>query len=403
MTNVPEKLHAQLGASSAHRWMACPGSVKLSSGRPTYETEHSRAGTAAHHIAEKCLNDGIKAKTFIGMELEGVEVDEHMAEAVQIFVDYCTAFTRMPGAKVFIEKQFSLGKLNPPGQMFGTTDFAAYLPGNRQLHVVDYKNGSGVVVEAVGNPQLRYYGLGALLALQDELGAVPVDEIILTIVQPNAFHPAGVVRSDHISYTDLLDFADELLAAAKRTGDPDAPLVAGSHCRFCPASAICSAQREFVQDTAQLVFAEADETSAPPAPESLSPEALSHIMRHLGRLEQWAADVRAYARQELERGAITSEQLGYKIVEGRATRRWASDGQIEKWLREKGYADEEIYTSKLKSPAQVEKLMGKDKKSIPSDFVTVERGLQMVPNSDKREAVALAAPDVFEALPPGSE
>ena len=238
MTNVPTKAHAQLGASSAHRWIACPGSVQLSSGRPTYETEHSRRGTVAHHVIERCLKENLKSKVFLGTEIDGIEVDENMVESTQVFLDYITTLTKIPGAIWFSERQFSLAKLNPPAAMFGTADVIVYLPSLRQLHVPDYKNGSGVVVEAKGNPQLRYYGLGALLELQDELGPVPVDEIILTIVQPNAFHPAGVVRSDHIAYTELLDFADELIAAAKRTGDPDAPLVAGSHCRFCPASAV---------------------------------------------------------------------------------------------------------------------------------------------------------------------
>ncbi len=85
---VVEKAHSELGASIAQRWMACPGSVRLSRGQPNYETTHSRAGTAAHALAEKCLRTGAIPETFLGMTIEGVEVDEQMVDAVTMFVDY---------------------------------------------------------------------------------------------------------------------------------------------------------------------------------------------------------------------------------------------------------------------------------------------------------------------------
>lgn len=399
MTLVPEKLHAELGASVAHRWMACPGSVQLSRGRPTYDNEHSIRGTVAHHMIEKCLKEGIKPKVFLGTTIDGIEVDEDLVEGVSVFLDAVAPTLKIPGAMSWPERKFSLNKLNPPGPMFGTSDLPVLIPSMRTLAVYDYKNGYEIV-EARNNPQLKYYALGAVLDLEDELGRLDIDTITLTIVQPNAFHPAGVVRHDTISYVDLLDFAGELIDAARKTLEPDAPLVAGPHCKYCPASAICPAQRDYTQETAQLVFAEAE--SAPPAPETLTPDALAFIMSRLPQLEQWAADVRQHAQHLLERGDITPEVLGQKLVEKRPTRRWVSETQVERFLRDKGYADEEIFSQKLKSPAQVEKLMGKDKKSIPTDFVIKESsGATMVPLSDKREAVSLAAPDVFEALPSG--
>ncbi len=400
-TNLPEKAHAELGASVAHRWMVCHGSVQLSRGRPNFESAHSRAGTCAHHVAYKCLTEKVKAKVYLGSEFEGIEVDEDMVEAVQVYLDYCNALMLYPGARSWPEKQFTLGALNPPGPMYGTSDFPCYIPSVRELHVVDYKNGSGVVVEAKGNKQLRYYALGAVLALEAELGPMDIDQIVLTIVQPRAFHPQGVVRHDHISYVELLEFANELIDAARKTLDPNAPLAAGPHCRFCPASAICPAQRDYTQETAQLVFADAD--SAPPAPASLTPDALAFILSRLPTLEQWATDIRAHGQRLLETGEVTPEQLGMKLVEKRPTRKWVSESQVESFLKDaKGYAAEEIFTQKLKSPAQIEKVMGKDKKSLPAEFVVkVSSGHTMVPLADKREALVLGAGEVFEALTPG--
>jgi hypothetical protein len=398
---VPEKLHAELGASVADRWMNCPGSVRMSRGMPNNETEHSRAGTCAHHVAEQCLKTGVDAAAFIGMTFESTEVDEEMAENVQVFVEYCRGLTAEPGANWWTEKKFSLAPLKPVGPMFGTSDFACYLPETSTLHVVDYKNGF-TLVEAVGNPQLRYYGLGAALEIEPILRRLghTLENVQLTIVQPRAFHPRGVVRHDNVSYVELLDFADDLLTAAKLTQEPDAPLKAGAHCRFCPAAGICSAQRDWVQDHAQLVF-EAD-MPALPAPEAMTPVQIAKLLAALPHVEEFGKAVRAHAQRLLETGEISPEAIGQKLVEKRPTRKWTAPESVERFLREKGYSDDEIFSMKLKSPKQIETMMGRDKKSIPADFVIKESsGVTMVPLSDKREAVSLAAADVFEALPPG--
>jgi hypothetical protein len=398
MASVPDKAHAELGASVADRWMNCPGSVRLSRGQPNYETEHSRAGTAAHHVAQMCLERIVNADTFEGMEFEGIEVTEEMVEAVQVFVDYCRSLRADPDSRSWVEEKFSLASLNPPGPMFGTTDFAAYDPATKTLHVVDLKYGKGVVVEAKGNPQLRYYGLGAVLAVG---GGLEIEHVQLTIVQPRAFHPEGVVRHDNIDYLDLLDFADDLMTAAKRTLAPDAPLHAGKHCRFCPAAGFCPEQREMVQALAQVSF-EADVPVAPPDPATMSISVLANVLEHLGVVEDWAKQVRLHAQRQLEEGSVSPEALGQKLVAKRANRRWASETQVEKWLVEKGYEPEEFLNQKLKSPKQIETMMGKAKKEIPAEFITKpDTGYTMVPLSDKREGISLAAQDVFPALPPG--
>jgi hypothetical protein len=400
VTTLPEKLHAELGASVAKRWMSCPGSVRLARGQPNYESEHSRAGTAAHAVAEMALNRGLPAGTWLGTQVEGVEVDHDMVEAVSVFVDYCR--TLMNKADRFgIEQRFSLAALNPPGQMFGTADFWALA--QRILDVADYKNGSGVVVEVKDNPQLKYYALGVLLSLPP---GTEVDEIRITIVQPNAAHPEGVVRSDTISYPDLLAFAGELMDAARATLDPNAPLNAGSHCRFCPASAICPAQRDQVQALAQVAFADMP-LDVPPPPGVLTSDDLGDFIAKLPILEQWAKDVRAEGLRRLEAGETIP---GLKLVQKRATRQWVSPEETQRWLiDDQGFTPEEVFDMKLKSPAQVEVLLNGGKKTkaksrmqLPEDMVeSKSSGYTLAASTDKRPAVALAAQDVFEALPSG--
>ena len=396
VTSVPEKVHSELGASVAHRWMNCPGSVQLSRGQPNYGNEHSRAGTAAHAVAEMALRKGVDADLWIGTSVEGVEVTEDMAAGVQVYVEYCRGLIGDPDSvtQFGIEERFTLAELNPPGPMFGTTDFWCYDPMNEELEIVDYKNGSGVVVEVKGNMQLRYYALGAVLKLGK--GRV-IGTVKTTIVQPNAPHVDGVVRSVTFDYLDLLAFAGELLAAARRTLAPDAPLVPGKHCRFCPASAICPAQREQAQALAQVAFADMP-LDRPPAPESLPPEILGDILDKLPILDDWMKSVYAHARHELEQGRPVH---GRKMVAGKRSRDWADEKETEDFLLGKGLAEEELYKPRtLKSPAQVEKAIGK--KHLPAELVAWKDGnTQMVSVNDPRPALALSPGDVFLALPSG--
>jgi len=265
------------------------------------------------------------------------------------------------------------------------------------LHVVDLKYGQGVVVEATGNKQLRYYGLGALLSLSREF-AKEVNTVTLTIVQPRAAHAAGPIRSETLPVEELIGFAGELLAAARTTQEPDAPLNPGSHCRFCPASGICPAQREHAQMIAQMDFADAP-LAQPRAPETMTTTELVRVLDLVPMLEHWAAAVRAHVQAKLERGDVVP---GYKLVERRATRKWADETAVVEWLHGKSLGDDEIMISKLKSPAQIEKLVGK--KNLPADFVSkVSSGYALAPDADARPEVQVNPGEEFLAITAGTE
>ena len=47
--------HSPLGASGAHQWMACPGSVIASIGHDNESSLEAMTGSAAHVIGEICL------------------------------------------------------------------------------------------------------------------------------------------------------------------------------------------------------------------------------------------------------------------------------------------------------------------------------------------------------------
>jgi RecB family exonuclease len=214
--------------------MACPGSVRASEGIPDRPSVYAEEGTAAHVEAARCLRARTRAAD----------------PAVQLFVDTVRALVDR-GDRLLVEHRVDLSPLRPPVAMFGTADAIVLKRKPRQLHVLDFKFGEGVPVEAENNPQLRYYGLGALLALSaDQV----IDGVTLTVVQPRAPHPAGPVRREALLALELTAWRHELLTAAHRAVAPEAPLVPGPWCRFCPAQPTCPALRAQSLATAQDEF-----------------------------------------------------------------------------------------------------------------------------------------------------
>lgn len=375
--------------------MACPGSINLSrtlphaggSGTSIYAAE----GTAAHALAEVCLRKEQDPNVFIGVSFNGVEVTEDMADFVRIFVDYCNVIGE-PAERRWVEHRFNLGALNPPGPMFGTADFVAYDLNTRELEVVDLKFGVGVVVQVEGNKQLPYYGLGA--ALSPDMAGLAIDTVKLTIVQPRAGHPDGVIRSVTMTLDELLGFTGELMDAARATQNPHAALNAGPHCRFCPASGMCPEQVAQAQRVAMVEFKDMP-LDAPPTPETLPAELFAEMLGKLHILDDWMSAMRAVATQRLERGVPVA---GFKLVAKRATRKWINEAEAIQWLLADGATTQRIMDSKLKSPAQIEKVVGKT--HLPADLVSKESsGTSMVADSDPRPAITLGRE--FVALPSG--
>ena len=73
-----EAAHAELSASSAHRWISCPASISASRGIADSSSAAAEEGTAAHELAERCLRDGTDPRDAIGNIFNGFVVDEEM-------------------------------------------------------------------------------------------------------------------------------------------------------------------------------------------------------------------------------------------------------------------------------------------------------------------------------------
>lgn len=294
--------------------------------------------------------------------------EEHF-RACRVYIDYVMDLQKRTRGKLYVEQQVSLASISP--EMFGTVD--ALIPDlkNGVLHVIDFKYGAGITVEVKGNLQLKAYALGALLSLRLK----GIETAFITIVQPRAFHPEGTIRSQEIPVTDLLNFAGELEEYAKAASVKTPIFESGDHCRFCPAAAICPTLNQETNSLAAQAFSSA---------KSYEPEKLSAVLDRLPILEAWIKSVRDFAFSELDSG----EKIpGWKLVPKRAIRKWKDEQQVVEYLTGVcGYAEEEIFDKKLKSPAQAEKLLGTRNKAALEDLVSAESsGLTLAPDTNGRE------------------
>lgn len=393
-------IHSELGASQASRWIPCPGSVALIATLPPGidggGSWYAQEGTAAHELARKCLMDKpgelLDPASFVGTEIEGFDVDFEMVEAVRVYLDYCWSIVNEGPVMYWVEKRFSLEQLNPPAPMYGTADFSGYNEDTCILKVVDLKYGKGVRVEVQGNPQTRYYGIGSILSIQKQLGRAEIKGVELTIVQPRAYHPDGFIRTEVMDYQDLLFYSRDLLDHAHKTMNPNAPRVAGDHCRWCNAAAICPEKKELATEVARSEFAVVEAIN-PPLPESLSIEEVSYILTQLPALEEWIGQLRSYAYDMLKTGENVP---GFKLVAKRANRKWKDETTVKEWADMIGINLDDLYEKKFLSPNKTEIKFGK--KNVPEElWHQPSTGSTLAAEVDTRPGINAA--DEFKGLP----
>jgi hypothetical protein len=355
------------------RWSRCPGSVRLSEGIPPTTSSYAEEGTRAHELAAALLDEN-----WIPDEVLAA-ADAEMYEAVQVYVDAVKEASVQ--AKRLIEHRFDLSSLYPG--LFGTCDAVIFDRRFKTLRVFDYKHGAGIPVEVVEdgvpNLQLSYYGLGALISTD-----FPCDWVELVIVQPRCAHPDGPIRRHTFPAIDMLDFATDLKTFAEKTADPNAPLVPGDHCRFCPARPICPKLQEAALEAGRAHFQ--DLTKAEMR-HLLTPEKLVKALALLPQLESFISGIRELAYSELQAGRPVP---GWKLVQKRATRRWRDEKDAEKFFRENFPQVTDLLFEKpsLKSVSQVEKALTKKLHSRFKDLVEpVSSGTTLVPRSDPRQEV----------------
>lgn len=363
--------HAILSASSSHRWLHCLPSARLELEFENTNGEAAKEGTAAHALSEHKLKKALRIRS----KRPTSEYDsDEMEECTDAYVDFIMEQVELARKSctdpiVLIEQRLDFSCYVPDG--FGTGD--CVIISDDRLHIVDFKYGMGVLVDAEDNPQMKLYALGAL-EIYDSL--YDIKEISMTIFQPRREN----VSTWTVPVEELKAWAEEeLKPKATKAYQGEGEYMPGPWCTFCRASTRCRARADENLKLAQMEF------KMPPL---LTDSEIEKVLTILPDLTKWANEITAYATDAAVNHG--KEWHGFKVVEGRSVRKYKDENAVAEKAVISGYKD--IYRKSLIPMTEMQKLMGKTKfEEILGNLIYKPPGKPtLVPNSDKRPAMNVA-------------
>lgn len=367
---MPPNNHAILSASSSHRWLNCNPSARLELEFEDRETTAASEGTAAHALCEHKLKRRLKLRSDRPVsEFDNDEMEQHTDDYADFVMEQVTRERRRDAeTQVLIEQRLDFSCYVPDG--FGTGDCVIVSKG--RLHIIDFKYGQGVLVDAEENPQMKLYALGALREFGEKY---QIKRVKMTIFQPRREN----VTTWETTVCRLKRWADkDLKLKAEKAYNGEGNYCPGEWCLFCKAAVKCRARAEEKLRLAQSEF------KLPPL---LTDAEIEAVLEKLPDMKKWADEIQDYALTSALNG---KEWKGFKLVEGRSVRKYSDEDEVAKAAMSAGYND--IYKKSLISITDMERLMGK------KDFATILGGLivkpqgkpTLVPDTDKREAITVS-------------
>ena len=372
-----KRKHAVLPASSSARWIACTRSALLNLQTDEEYSPYAAQGTDAHAVCEHLIKKALGRKSRDPTP-DLTWYDQEMLECAEGYRDF--VLEQIEEAKMLssdpyvgIEQRLDYSKWVPEG--FGTGDCVIIADG--LLHIIDYKYGVGIPVAAEKNSQLMCYAVAALDTFE---GIYHMERVKLSIYQPRREN----VCTWETTKDELLKWANEVLApAATLALNGKGEFKPGSHCTFCKVKETCRARAEEEMKLMKYEFAD---------PEFLSDDEIALILPVIDNLTAWTSDVKEYALKKALSGVHFK---GFKVVEGKANRKYIDEGAVAQRLSEAGC---DPYEKKVKGITTLSRELGKKR------FETLLEGLLfrpkgnpvLVPESDKRPEYVTVTNDDFE-------
>ena len=370
--------HALLSASASKQWLNCPPSAKLCANVEDKSSPYAQQGTDAHELCEykvllktsgKAQWDPTEHLTYYDAEMENCteEYSNYVLEEFLKAKEHCS------DPEILVEQRLDFSRWVPEG--FGTGD--CIIVADDVIHIIDFKYGLGVLVEAEGNPQMMCYALGAL-DIYD--GIYDIKTVKMTIFQPRRDN----VSSYEMNKADLLHWADTILSpTAKLAYEGKGNFKAGNHCQFCKVKATCRKRAEYNLELAKYDFE---------MPSHLEDTEIAAILPKVDELVSWVNDIKEYALQQALSGTVYD---GYKVVEGRATRKYTDEDAVAFTVKDHGF---DPYEKKLLGITAMTSLLGKQKfNELLGGLIEKPQGKPtLVPATDKRPALNTAKDDFNE-------
>lgn len=394
--------HAVLGPSGAHRWMNCPGSVRVAAQvqqDPGSTSPAALEGTIAHALMEiegRYAFGQITREEYL-LEYEawrlstGYDLDRvgEMAAHIEEMINFLKGrMTTLINGSILFEKRMSSGITG----VWGTSDVVMYDAAS--IEIWDLKYGMGHLVKPEDNEQLMLYALGAL----DNYGDIFADTtaVIIGIYQPRI---AGGIDWWETTPEHLRTWREEVArpAAALAMTD-DAPIIPSEKaCTWCPARGECEVRAKWVVG---------EDFGAPyvevQRPDLLDEAEMAMVLDRIPAIEKWCKDVQEAA---FTRVYTNGEEIpGWKAVRSGGRRTIKDHAAAIQTLIDAGYSAEEVATFKTKSLGDLEKLLKRKHAEVYAGQVGApepptleevlgnligkgEGSVSLVKASDKREAV----------------
>ena len=345
--------HSLISPSNFERRMLCPGSLNAEKDLPEQTSTYAQMGTLLHErtvLYHEYLKFSEATKLQYNEQAKVKWSDGLFEDDKNAVIGAANYFQKLKNEKshTVILAEFHEMKCNLSfiyHDMKGTADSVLLMldikTQNVEVHVIDYKFGKGVVVDAYKNFQLLMYAIGVL---HDDKIKKIIDgrqhSVHVHIVQPFIRNSRwDLTLIDTVCYINNIDRYKKIAEAcygpnAKRTPDKKA-------CQFCKAKPTCYALAKTVPKLDTDVF-------------DLEDDEISKIYDNRDLIKMYLTSIEEYIRNKIS----TTGFDGYEIVPKMSNRKWTSEAskELPKLLGDNAY---EI-TKKLIGLGKAEKLLDKE-------------------------------------------
>jgi hypothetical protein len=382
--------------SQAERFFNCPGSVKEQK-KIDFEEESSPyaiEGVAVHELAAMCLQKKCFADDFLGEILEiKYGTEHHEIEVTQDFVDAVNLYRQtilevlnaegLDEGVLDVEQYDTLDDVLTEGKKpYGGTVDCRFIAGTT-LHVVDLKGGRGVIVSPEENKQCLSYAVKAV-----EQAGMFIDKVKLWIIQPLA-REGDYVKTWETTPERILSFKVELMEAIQRTKAKSPALQQGSWCKWCLAVGNCPAIRGEITKQAGAVMPNIQQYF--PSPKTLTGDQIGRALPALYMLKDYLEGLEGYALSLLRKG---EDVPNFVLVRGSKNRIWRDEQAVIDFLSSKYDEGKYMTEPKLRTVAQVEKVVGKGELD---DYIMKPEGeLKITLQKEVKDHINRSVEEVFK-------
>ena len=367
--------HSKFSPSQLSRIIACPASVKVCDSVPDPGSSvYAEEGTLLHGYMDQLMHGEIVEHSITNHEHQ---------YACRTALNYVQNIIDTRGKAAAWSTEIAVLVDDCP-EVFGTADLVVYNRETGTLDVIDYKFGGSVFVEVENNTQFLAYAAGVMDVFK--LHNI-VHTVNMHVVQPRMDN----MKMWSVSANYIHEWVDTVLKKAVLLSQADEPQFHPSQdaCRWCRGKAVCPACHEAASINASVVFDAFKEVQSDNF--IVSQERVLAFYNSIAELESQIKAVKDYILAEHLRG---TKFPGLKLVRTNGRRAFADEGKVAKYLSERDIDIDDIYETKLRSPAQIEKVCKELKKDpdFQALIVKPEGNPTVVDASDAR-------PDIRDTNP----